>query len=165
MTPSRVAFFRRVARPASVAVLTIALDQFTKWAIRSSFQLGQSLPLLPPVLYLSYVQNTGAAFGIFPGRASVLIVVALGVAGWVTLELLRTRHRPHRLTEWALSLILGGAIGNLIDRLRLGYVIDFIDLRIWPVFNLADTAISIGASLLIWQALRGSAKASDSHAS
>ena len=110
------------------------------------------MPLLPGVLHLTYVQNTGAAFGLFRGCAGLFIALAVVIAGWVSVEL---SQRPHpTLGRVGLSLILGGAVGNLIDRARLGSVIDFIDLRVWPVFNLADSAITIGVGLLLWLAVR-----------
>lgn len=132
--------------------LLVGSDQLTKLAIRTSFAPGHSLPLIPGMLHLTYVQNTGAAFGLFQGFTGAFVLISLGVAAWVALELIRHRHQAV-LTQSALALVLGGAIGNLIDRLWLGYVIDFIDVRVWPVFNVADSAISVGVALLVWQTL------------
>jgi signal peptidase II len=120
-------------------------DQWSKWLIERAFTPGQSLPILSPVLHLTYVQNTGAAFGLFKGMTALLSVLSAVVAAWISLELRRSPRGDGKL--WALSLVLGGALGNLIDRVWRGYVVDFIDLRIWPVFNLADSAITIG---VIW---------------
>ena len=129
------------------------LDRLTKWLVITRFHPGQSLPLIPSVLHLTYVQNTGAAFGLFRGQQLLFIVISVAVIGWISRELLTRPPTAARVT-WACGLILGGAAGNLIDRLRLGYVIDFLDLRVWPVFNVGDAAITIGIALLIWQTLR-----------
>ena len=135
-------------RPWFVACLTIGLDQLAKFAIRSCLHPTQSIPVIPSVLHLTYVQNTGAAFGLFRGHPGVFLLLSVVVAAWIVLELVR--RRPHaRSTEVGLALILGGAIGNVVDRLRFGYVIDFLDVRVWPVFNLADSAITIGVALLL----------------
>ena len=138
--------------PWLIAALTVAVDQLSKWLVRSTFVPQQSLPILPGILHLTYVQNTGAAFSLFQGQVAALSVVSVLVAGWIGWELLRREslvggHAGLPLNS--LGLILGGAIGNLIDRLRFGYVEDFIDLRVWPVFNVADSAISVGVSLLL----------------
>ena len=139
-------------RPWLVAALTVGCDQLAKLAIRTSLQPTQSVALIPSVLHLTYVQNTGAAFGLFQGYTGAFVLLSIVVAAWIGLELLRTRTRGWP-TELALAWILGGAIVNLIDRLRFGYVIDFLDVRIWPVFNIADSAITIGVGLLLWQTL------------
>lgn len=137
-------------RPWVAALVTVGVDQLTKWIIRTSLAPQHSIPLLPGVLHLTYVHNTGAAFSLFRGQVPALIVVSGLVAGWIGWEL--WRHPRHAgLPLYSLGLILGGAIGNLIDRLRFGYVEDFIDLRVWPVFNVADSAITIGVTLLIWR--------------
>jgi len=131
--------------------LLIGGDQLSKWVVRAAFSPGYSVPVIPSVLHLTYVQNTGAAFGLFPGYAGALMILAAAVVGWIVLELRRQAPRT-KGGQLGLLLILGGAIGNLLDRLRFGYVVDFIDLRVWPVFNLADSAITIGVALLLWQA-------------
>ncbi len=130
----------------------IAADQALKLAVRSTFAPGQSAPLLPPVVYLTYVQNTGMAFGLFRGFPYVFVALAVVVAAWIVREL-ASSHDRDPWTRWALVLVLGGAIGNLIDRVRLGFVTDFIDLRVWPVFNLADSCITVGVALLVLHSL------------
>ena len=142
-----------------MTALTVVGDQTSKAVIRSSLSPTQSVPVIPAVLHLTYVQNTGAAFGFFRGYSSVFVLVSVMIAAWILMELMRRRRRP-RLIQLGLSLILGGAIGNLVDRVRLGYVVDFIDVRVWPVFNLADSAITVGVGLLLvtqtgwWRRLR-----------
>ena len=145
---------RRARIPLLIAALTVLLDQLTKGAVAHLLVPGDSLPLLPPILSLTYVQNTGAAFGILKGLTWLSILLSLVVAAWIVLELLRSgqgAHAPLRL--WALSLVLGGAMGNLIDRVWRGHVVDFIDVHVWPVFNVADSAITIGVVLLLWPVL------------
>lgn len=139
------------ARPWLIAGLTLAADQLTKFLIMDSFAPGETVPVLVPALSLTYVQNTGAAFGLFKGAQALFIVCSLAVIGWIVRELVtRVRQGP---TLWGCSLVLGGACGNLIDRLRFGHVVDFIDLHVWPVFNVGDSAITIGVTLLISHAL------------
>ena len=140
----------RALNPWVAALLVLCGDQASKWLVQQSLQLGQSIPVLSPVLHLTYVQNTGAAFGMLRGHAPLFVLLSVAVAVWIVAEL-RKPDGHGRLTLLSLSLILGGALGNVIDRLRLGYVVDFIDLRVWPVFNIADSAITIGVSLLLWQ--------------
>ena len=142
----------------SIAALTVIADQLSKWAAQVWLAPARSLPLIPGLLHLTYVRNTGAAFGLFRGYSSVFILLAVLVAGWVSWELARRRHPP--LGRLGLALILGGAVGNVIDRLRIGSVIDFIDVRVWPVFNLADSAITVGVVLLVWMSFRPSSSAS-----
>ena len=150
--PKSTWHFHLVKQSWIVALIVVA-DQLTKAAVRSHFQPGQSIPLIPSVLHLTYVQNTGAAFGLFRGHPNLFIVLSVFIGAGVMLELLRRRPRTWPM-DVALSLILGGAMGNLIDRVWFGSVIDFIDLRVWPVFNLADSAITVGVILLLWQAIR-----------
>ncbi|MBI1991644.1 MAG: signal peptidase II [Candidatus Omnitrophica bacterium] len=139
--------------PWLISGLTLAADQLTKLLVVTRFSPGESLGLLPPILQLTYVQNTGAAFGLFKGRQGLFIGVSLLVIGWMTRELL-AKPSLALPTKWGYALVLGGSVGNLIDRMRFGYVIDFIDLGVWPVFNVGDSAITIGVALLIWQAVR-----------
>jgi len=133
--------------------LSLLADRLTKQLVMARFHPGQSLPFFPPLLRLTYVQNTGAAFGVLRGQQFLFIVISVVVIGWVSRELL-TRPPTEPRIAWAYGLILGGAVGNLIDRLRLGYVVDFIDLRVWPVFNVGDSAITVGVALLLWEAMR-----------
>lgn len=118
-----------------------------------AFAPGESLPLLPPILHLTYVQNTGAAFGLFKGQQFLFIGCSILIIGWILWELF-TKPSMGVRSLWALALVLGGAAGNLLDRLRFGYVVDFIDLRVWPVFNVGDSAITVGVALLLWKAFR-----------
>ena len=138
--------------PWLVACLTLAADQLSKQLVLATLQVGESIPVIPHVLHLTYVQNTGAAFGLFKGLQPLFVLLAIVVIGWLAREL-RARTSPADPVAWGCALVLGGALGNLADRLRLFYVVDFIDIRIWPVFNIGDSAITIGVILLLWQSL------------
>jgi len=139
---------------ALLLILTILfLDQLSKILICRFFSLNQSLPVINKVFYLTLVHNRGAAFGILKGQLVFLILTAAVSIILIYLSLRVTRGRKLSFYNISLCLILAGGIGNLIDRLVFGYVIDFLDFRIWPVFNLADSAITIGAVLLGWSIL------------
>lgn len=125
----------------------LAIDQVTKWWVASSYQVGESHPLLGQWLYLTYVQNRGAAFGMLPGQSWFFLAAAFVVIlGLIVYNHRYTVEKPVQI--WT-GLIVAGAAGNFIDRFRLQYVIDFLDLRWWPVFNIADTAVVIGGCLLV----------------
>lgn len=141
----------------AVALVILLVDQILKYIVRLNFNLGETIPVIEDVFHLTYVQNTGAAFGILAEHRlffivfSVLVIVAMPV---FLRRLLDIKGR-NRLFSLCLGLILGGAAGNLIDRIVFGYVIDYLDFRIWPVFNLADSAIVVGSLLLffvVWKA-------------
>jgi signal peptidase II len=138
--------------PWLIGASIVAVDQATKWLVMRHFMLGTSHSVIPSVLHLTYVHNRGAAFSLFQGQQAVFILLAAAVILWVAWDLAKNQSAAHM--RWALGLVLGGAVGNLIDRLRFGHVIDFIDLRVWPVFNIADSAITIGVACLIVQSLR-----------
>lgn len=126
----------------------LAADRITKAAAVARLVEGQSIPVVPGVLHLTLVLNTGGAFGLFKDGRLFFIPFSLAAIACIIYYLIRYRPAGGVMAA-AFGLIMGGAIGNLIDRLRYGYVIDFLDLRVWPVFNLADSAITAGAGLLI----------------
>lgn len=135
------------------AAAVVAADQLTKLLAVRSLPPGEAVPVLPGVLWLRLVHNPGIAFGQLAGAG--LLLVAAGIAGMVGVLLYRRRVRrdpPPRpaLVEVALALALGGAAGNLLDRIRLGKVVDFVDLGWWPVFNLADSALTVAVALLFY---------------
>jgi len=148
------------AVPAIITVLVlIALDQWSKVAITSRFAFGESLPVTS-FFNLVLVYNTGAAFSFLSGESGWqrwffigITVAALALIFWMI-----RKHREERLFCWGLVLILGGALGNLIDRVRLGHVVDFLDFHFggWHfwAFNVADSAITVGAALLIIDSFR-----------
>lgn len=131
-----------------VALITLLLDQWFKILVERSFDLGQSLPVIDDVFHLTYVRNQGAAFGLFSDYTVILIVISLVILAGV-FYLLFSLKLESTIIRLAFGLVIGGAIGNLVDRIRLGYVIDYLDFRIWPVFNLADVALVIGCGLII----------------
>lgn len=142
------------ATAAAVILAVVIIDQATKALVRARMPLGSSIPLLGDVLKLTYVRNTGAAFGMMPGRPELFIAVSVGVLAGVAFYW--WRYRPHRaLVAVALSLVAGGALGNLIDRLVAGRVTDFIEVPWIPVFNVADPCILAGVSILVWWLLFG----------
>ena len=140
-----------------IALLVVAADQLSKIWIRSNLLVGQSL-FEAGFFRITHVHNTGAAFGLFQGQSFLLTIVALvGITVLLVYALVFYRRFPlsgKRLGRPVLGLVLGGAVGNLIDRLRFGYVTDFIDVGLWPAFNLADSAITIGVILLAYSLLR-----------
>ena len=129
----------------------VLTDQLSKFLALRYLSPRSSVSLIPQVLDLTLVKNPGVAFGFFSGYAPALFTVITISLVFLFLIANRTHGKAALGTSnadrWALSLILGGAIGNWIDRLRFAAVIDFIDFRVWPVFNLADTAITIGVCL------------------
>lgn len=138
-----------------IALLTLALDQISKLAVRTLMEEGSFLALIPGVLHLTRVHNYGAAFGFLNYRVSLFIVLSAIVS--LAIAVFGRRYAAgRRLMAWGLGLLLGGALGNLVDRLWFGRVTDFIDFRFWPVFNLADIAIVAGVVLVCWEVLRDS---------
>jgi signal peptidase II len=130
-----------------IGILIIISDQITKFLITKYMALHQSIPLIKNILHLTYIQNTGAGFGILKGSNTILIFTSLIIIGVILFNFKKIiKEKPVHIP---IALILGGAIGNLIDRILIGHVIDFIDFRIWPAFNVADSAITIGAVWLI----------------
>ncbi|MFQ5776898.1 MAG: signal peptidase II [Terriglobia bacterium] len=148
-----------------VAGLLLLLDQASKLLVAQSFALGETHPIIPGLFTLTHVQNRGAAFGLFANFSSPFVLVFLILFSATALGLvvlLLWRGPGSRLAGWGLGLILGGALGNLLDRLRSGTVVDFLDFHLgahhWPTFNLADSAIVLGALALMVEILRGHRK-------
>lgn len=140
----------------TISLIVLLLDAWTKWLVSTRIALHESIPLIPDLMQLVHVRNTGAAFGIGANSDSRMVplllnVGAIGVFCIVVVYAIRTAVSD-RVLQVGLHLILGGAIGNLLDRFRLGYVVDFLDVFIrehhWPAFNVADSAICIGIALL-----------------
>jgi signal peptidase II len=146
-----------------IAALVVALDRWTKiWVVRN-IRIGHARVVIPHVFRLTHVLNTGAAFSLFEGSTSPAIVrnvlIAFSVAAVIVVLVLLWRFgRQFSLVSFSLALILGGALGNLYDRVRFSHVVDFLEVHIvhyhWPDFNVADSAITIGACLLLIEMLR-----------
>lgn len=135
----------------AIIISVLFLDQLTKFLAARSLQLNTPVILIKNFLNLSLVHNRGAAFGILKNQLFVFVIISLLAIALILYHL--KDKKKSRLSSISLSLILGGAVGNLIDRLRFGFVIDFLDFRVWPVFNIADSAITIGVILLSWELL------------
>ncbi|MBI4388534.1 MAG: signal peptidase II [Candidatus Omnitrophica bacterium] len=136
-----------------VILFSIVGDQLTKLAASLFLEEGASMTLVPRIFHLTLVHNQGIAFGLFNNHGSLLLVF---IAASVLILLIFSFQSMmnDRYHQMVYGLIIGGAIGNLIDRFRLGYVVDFLDFRIWPVFNLADTWITVGVLLFAFSAFQ-----------
>src|SRR5688572_25976367 len=148
-----------------LVISTLLLDRWTKSLIQAQFNLYESVSVIDGFFNITYVRNTGVAFGMFssissPLKSILLSVFAAGAAAAVITYSYRSPLR-NRLLQGALALILGGALGNLFDRLAYGYVVDFLEFYIgsyhWPAFNIADSAISSGVVLLAVEIFRNEA--------
>ncbi len=130
------------------ALVALALDQYTKHVIVTDFLAGESRIAVPHVLYWTYVQNRAGAFGLFGTQPWFLVGMALAVLAifWFAF---REQAATSAFVRVAFGGIVGGAVGNILDRFHYGYVVDFIDLRWWPVFNMADSCITVGVVLLL----------------
>ncbi|MDD5436393.1 MAG: signal peptidase II [Candidatus Omnitrophica bacterium] len=134
------------------ALLVFVLDRLTKIAAMSNMSYGQSIEVLPKVFHITFIRNDGTAFGLLKGQNTFLALLSvIAIIGILIYAV--THKRIGRGISVALGLVLGGALGNLFDRIRFGCVIDFFDFRVWPVFNVADSAITIGVILLSWHIL------------
>ncbi len=136
-------------------VLTLILDRATKYLVTTHMLLGQTIPLIPNFFHITYVKNPGAAFGILAEKTWFFIVITIFIL-LALLYLAYSEGRKSLFLTVTLGLVAGGAIGNLIDRVQTGLVIDFIDFRgIWPfVFNVADSVIVVGMILLAYHVLK-----------
>ncbi len=133
-----------------IASVVLILDRLTKLLALKYMVRGQEVKIIPGVLHLTLVVNKGAAFGLL-GRMTPLVIF-FSVAAIICIVIYLSRNKtPERVMSVALAAILGGALGNLTDRILYGHVIDFIDFRVWPVFNVADSFITVGAAILIWK--------------
>ncbi|MCT4594912.1 MAG: signal peptidase II [Anaeromicrobium sp.] len=131
----------------------ILIDQFTKYLTQANMSVNETIPIINNIFHLTYVQNPGAAFGILRNQKWFFVVVTIVVLGGVFIYSVKHKNM-HKIMNVSLSLIVAGAIGNFIDRVRLDYVIDFFDFRIWPVFNIADISIVVGAILLSYYLIK-----------
>jgi signal peptidase II len=140
----------------ALASMVFVVDQGTKYVVEVSMRVGQSIVLVPGILNITYIKNDGGAFGILGGSRTLLLVgsaVAVAVVLWMLLS-----GKPTRLATSGCGLILGGAAGNLLDRLGSGEVTDYVHFSFWYIFNAADTAIVVGVGLLLLSTLRGPEK-------
>ncbi len=144
-----------------LALLVLLLDQATKWLVLDRIALHESIPVIPGFFRLTHVQNRGAAFGLFsdsPSQWKVGLLILFSLIALLVVSRLLWKNSHHfSATGFALALIMGGAVGNLWDRLQAGFVVDYLDFYLggyhWPAFNVADSAIVIGALVLVAQIL------------
>lgn len=129
--------------------LVLAADQISKYIVRTSMSPYESFPVIKGIFHITYVQNTGAAFSILRGKTHFFTIVSLAII-FAIIIFLRKVPSEKKILRMVMALVLGGAAGNLIDRFRFGYVVDFFDFRIWPVFNIADSAIVVGVIILAY---------------
>ncbi len=136
-----------------VAGIVVAIDRLTKWIIVSNMEILESIPVIPGLFHITHIQNPGAAFGLFRDARALFLMISLVVI----LAVIWYSHRVERdqkLLSIGLGLTLAGAFGNMIDRLTRGLVVDFLDFRIWPVFNVADSAIVVGSAIVVYFLLK-----------
>ncbi len=131
----------------AVACAAILADQLTKHIVATQLALGEDLHVLGP-FSIRHVQNTGIAFGLFAGATSLVVILTAVAVVWMLVYFGRSGAR-HPILPVALGLVIGGSVSNLVDRVRLGHVTDFLYIRWWPAFNLADSFIVIGVALLL----------------
>lgn len=136
-----------------IAVVVVLFDQASKHFVVTRLAYGETLSLVPNILSLTYVRNFGAAFGLFY-RQRLLFFGAMLILGIAMLVFWKEIVLVGRSAVWASGCLLGGAFGNFLDRIRLGYVVDFVDVGFWPVFNVADSAIVVGTAVLSYVILR-----------
>lgn len=139
--------------PLGIGIIILVLDQLVKHLVSGSMRLGESIPVIKDVFHITYVLNPGAAFGMLEHQRWIFILVAAAVLLAAGIFYSRLKQESTLLQAGA-GMLLGGAVGNLVDRIQTGLVVDFLDFRVWPVFNIADVAICVGAGILIvdmWQ--------------
>lgn len=136
------------------ALGTLFMDQASKALVRQQMATGESIPLVSGIFHLTHVNNSGGAFGILPNQRYLFLVVAFAVILGVALYYHFVRP-TEKLVEVAMGLEIGGVVGNVVDRIARGRVTDFLDFRIWPVFNVADSAIFLGLVALGYVTVRG----------
>ncbi len=141
-----------------ITLAVLVLDHWSKWMVRSHMDLHDSIELIPDYLRLSYIRNPGVAFGLFADFQSAwkpYVLAAMAVAAVIVIIIYSSRMPSNRLLlQLALAITLGGILGNFMDRIAHGYVVDFIEFHVkevfhWPTFNVADSAITVGIALLL----------------
>ena len=144
----------------SIVLSVILIDRATKVFFAGALSLGESIPVIRNIFHFTLVHNTGIAFGLFKNQGIVFIIVPIIAIILIAFNIYYYRNNDYvgRAYLIGFSLILAGAIGNLIDRILFGHVIDFIDLRVWPVFNTADSAITIGTIIILFKCIPSFAK-------
>jgi signal peptidase II len=132
---------------AAIGFSAVAADQLTKHIVTGHLRLDEGIHVIGP-FWIHHVQNSGIAFGLFASATAIVIALTAIAIAWMLVFFARSGAR-HPVLPVALGLVIGGSVSNLVDRVRLGYVTDFIDLRYWPAFNLADSFIVVGVAILL----------------
>jgi len=132
-----------------IIAIVIVLDQLTKYLIQANFDLNTTVSLIDGIFHITYIHNSGAAFSLFENKTGFLIAMQVIVISIVLVYLVKKQKKEHWCLLLSLSLIVAGGMGNLIDRAAKGYVVDFLDFRIWPIFNVADISVCVGCGLLV----------------
>lgn len=133
----------------AIAAIVIIIDQLTKYIVAVNMVEGMSIPIIDEIVHLTFILNPGAAFGLLENNRWFFVgtaIIVLAIIFFYRREI-QAEAKP---VQVGIALFAGGALGNLIDRVRMGLVIDFFDFRIWPIFNIADIAICIGVGLILW---------------
>ena len=132
-----------------LAFAVVIVDQLSKYYIETTMAIGMSIPIIQDIFHITYILNPGAAFGLFEHQTVFFVIIAFSmVLG--TIYFYPKIPQQYRLLRFGTGLMVGGAIGNVIDRIRTGYVVDFFDFRIWPIFNIADMGIVCGVGCIIF---------------
>lgn len=138
-----------------VIIFITAADQIVKYFISANMVVGQSIPVLNDIFHITYVHNKGAAFGILAEKLYIFIIITIVILMFIFLVFLKTRKiKSFFVFHLALAVLAGGALGNLIDRIAKGYVIDYLDFIIWPVFNVADIAVVLGVFIMVYYVVK-----------
>lgn len=136
-----------------IAAMIVIIDQLTKFLVTTNMTEGGGIPVIEGIFHLTFILNPGAAFGILENSRWFFIATAVLVLA-VFFYYRRALMKEPKSVQLGIALFAGGALGNLIDRIRIGLVIDFFDFRVWPIFNVADIAICVGVGLILWSTIR-----------
>jgi len=132
-----------------IVLFIVILDQIVKQLVRVTMHLGESIAVVENLFHITYIQNTGGAFSILEGHMMILILLPAIFTTAILIYIYKKRNTEHWMLLLSLSLIGGGGIGNVTDRVRLGFVVDYLDFRVFPVFNIADICVCVGCGLLL----------------
>jgi len=132
-----------------LAFVVIVLDQVSKWYVQTHMITGVSIPVIENIFHITYILNPGAAFGLFEHQTAFFVFIAICMVVAV-IYFYPKIPLQYALLRFGIGLMVGGALGNVIDRIKTGYVVDFFDFRIWPIFNIADIGIVCGVGCIIF---------------
>ena len=138
----------KVIFPYILAVFVLGLDQWSKYLVRASMQMGESIPIMDSIFHLTYIENEGVAFGLFSGHTNIFVLVSILVLIGLLIFVWKESSQS-LLLHYGAALVVSGALGNIIDRAMKASVTDMFDFRIWPIFNIADIAVCVGFVLLV----------------